>query len=335
MRQGSPLPQYHVRTAMRRALLIGIGVSTVLLAIVIARLDWREFSSAFRQVSAEWLLGSMVAFLGSVSLRALRWQIVADVPFRRFAGVWYSDVVGYVGNAVYPGRAGELLRIAALHQILEVQPGRAVASAFADRLGDVIVLAVAAIGVATLTMDIPDSVIAMAVVLALAPLAVFVVFLAYGELFVPLVARATAWLPHRLMERSRRWYTQSLEHARALRRARILIAALALSGAALAFDYAIMWFAIRAMGWTLPFAAAVAASVLVALGSLLPAAPGYVGIYQVACVLALRPFGIAESPALAYSVVVQVTVLTTLAALALIVFARYGWTFRPLTLRRP
>jgi uncharacterized membrane protein YbhN (UPF0104 family) len=171
------------------------------------------------------------------------------------------------------------------------------------------------------------------VVLALAPLAAFVVFLAYGEWFAPLVAHMTAWLPHRLMERGRRWYMQSLEHARALRRLRVLIAALALSGAAVAFDYAIMWFAIRAMGWSLPFAAAVAASVLVALGSLLPAAPGYVGIYQVACVFALRPFGIGESPALAYSVVVQVTVLTTLAALAFVVFARYGWTFRPL--RRP
>jgi uncharacterized protein (TIRG00374 family) len=320
---------------MRRALLVGIGVTAVLLAIVVARLDWREFSSAFRQVAGEWLLGSAVAFLGSVSIRALRWQIVAGLPLRSFAGVWYSDVIGYVGNAVYPGRAGELLRIAALHHIAEVQPGRAVASAFADRLGDVIALAVAAIAVATLTMDVPERVVAMAIALALTPLAAFVAFLAYGEFFSPVVAFATAWLPDRLMQRCRHWYSQSLEHARALRRARVLIAALALSGAALAFDYAIMWFAIRAMGWNLPFAAAVAASVLVALGSLLPAAPGYVGIYQVACVLALRPFGIDESPALAYSVVVQVTVLTTLAVLACIVFFRYGWTLRPLPLRRP
>jgi hypothetical protein len=313
---------------MRRALLLGIAVSTVLLVVFVARLDWAEFALAFRHVTAEWLLGAAVAFLGSVSVRALRWQIVAGLPLRRFAGVWYSDVIGYVGNAVYPGRAGEVLRIAALHHILKVPPGRAVASAFADRLGDVIVLAVAATAVATLTMDIPHSVIVMAVLVALCPLAAFAAFLAYGEFFTPLIARVTGWLPRKWMDRTLRWYTQSLEHARALRSVRVLVAALALSVAAVGCDYAIMWFAIQAMGWSLPFAAAVAASVLVAFGTLLPAAPGYVGIYQVACVFALRPFGVAESPALAYSVVVQVTVLLTLAVLALIAFARYGWAFR-------
>jgi glycosyltransferase 2 family protein len=318
---------------MRRALFLGIAVSAVLLAVFVARLDWREFALAFRHVAAEWLLGTAVAFFGSVSIRAVRWQIVAGLPWQSFAGVWYSDVVGYVGNAVYPGRAGEVLRIAALHHILHVQPGRAVASAFADRLGDVIVLAFAAIAVATLTINVPAGVIVTAVVFALCALAVFAVFLVYGELFVPVLARPPRWLPGRLMERVHRWYTQSLEHARALRRARILVAALALSIAAVGCDYAIMWFAIQAMGWSLPFAAAVAASVLVAFGTLLPAAPGYVGIYQVACVFALRPFGIAESPALAYSVVVQVTVLTTLAALALIAFAQYGWSFKSLRLR--
>jgi glycosyltransferase 2 family protein len=317
---------------MRRALFLGIAVSAVLLAVFVVRLDWREFALAFRQVAAEWLLGTAVAFLGSLSIRALRWQIVAGLPWQCFAGVWYSDVVGYVGNAVYPGRAGEVLRIAALHHILQVQPGRAVASAFADRLGDVIVLAVAAIAVATLTIDVPPAIIVTAVLFALCALAVFAVFLLYGEVFVPLLARPPRWLPRRLMERAYGWYAQSLEHARALRRARILGAALALSVAAVACDYAIMWFAIRAMGWSLPFAAAVTASVLVAFGSLLPAAPGYVGIYQVACVFALRPFGIAESPALAYSVVVQVTVLITLAALALVAFAQYGWKFRSLKL---
>jgi len=285
---------------------------------------------AFRQVSAEWLLGTALAFCGSVSIRALRWQIVAGLPWRHFAGVWYSDVVGYVGNAVYPGRLGEVLRIAALHHIVHVQPGRAVASAFADRLGDVVVLAIAALAIATLIMDIPRAIIVTAVLFALCAAAVFAIFLLYGEVFVPLLARRPRWLPRGLMERAYRWYTESLEHARALRRARILLAALALSAAAFASDYAIMWFAIRAMGWSLPFAAAVAASVLVAFGTLLPAAPGYVGIYQVACVFALRPFGIAESPALAYSVVVQVTVLTTLAVLALVAVAQHGWSFKSL-----
>jgi hypothetical protein len=70
--------------------------------------------------------------------------------------------------------------------------------------------------------------------------------------------------------------------------------------------------------------------VFLAIGSLLPAAPGYVGIYQVACVLALRWYGINESAALAYSVVMQGTTLAVILALGAVAVLRYGagWTRR-------
>lgn len=313
-------------TVMRRALLAGIAVSAVLLAIVVAKLDWVEFARSFRQISGEWLFAAALATALSVSLRALRWLVIAGLPARRFADVWYADVVGYVGNAIYPGRAGEILRIAALHRISEVRPGQAVMSAFADRLGDVIVLGVAAIVIASLVAGLPPALFGVALGVALLPLAAFLAFLALGGRLLPLVSSLARWLPGKYAERVPRWYGQCLEHVRELRRPRVLAAALALTAMAMVCDYAIMWFAFLAMGWSLPLAAAAAVSILVTLGTLLPAAPGYIGIYQVACVLALKPFGVAESPALAYSVIVQVTVLSVLALLGLVTFAHYGWS---------
>ena len=57
-----------------------------------------------------------------------------------FGAYWNATVVGYVGNALYPGRAGEVLRIAALHHAIRVPPGEALASAFMDRMADVVLL---------------------------------------------------------------------------------------------------------------------------------------------------------------------------------------------------
>lgn len=313
-------------TAMRRALLVGIAVSSVLLAVLVAKLDWVEFGNAFRQVSGQWLLAAAIAMTLSISVRALRWLVVAGLPVRRFSDVWYADVVGYVGNAIYPGRAGEILRIAALHHISEVRPGQAVMSAFADRVGDMIVLGVAALAIVSLVAGLPPALLAVALGVALVPLAAFVAFLVLGGRLLPLVTCLARWLPGRYAERIPRWYGQSLDHVQELRRPRILAATLALTAVAMICDYAIMWFAFLAMGWSLPFAAAVATSILVALGTLLPAAPGYIGIYQIACVLALNPFGVAESPALAYSVILQATVLAVLALLGLVTFAHYGWS---------
>jgi uncharacterized protein (TIRG00374 family) len=313
-------------SGMRRMLLGGIAVSSVLLAVLVARLDWVEFAKSLRQVSGQWLLAAAIAMGLSISVRAVRWLVIAGVPARRFADVWYADVVGYVGNAIYPGRAGELLRIAALHRISEVRPGEAVMSAFADRLADVIVLGVAALAIASLVAGLPPALFGVALGVALVPLAVFLAFLVLGGRLLPLVSSLARLLPGKYAERVPRWYVQSLDYVRELRRPGILAAALALTAVAMMCDYAIMWFAFLAMGWSLPLAAAVAASILVTLGTLLPAAPGYIGIYQVACVLALQPFGVAESAALAYSVIVQATVLSVLALLGLVTFAHYGWS---------
>ena len=47
-------------------------------------------------------------------------------------------------------------------------------------------------------------------------------------------------------------------------------------------------------------------------GMLLPAAPGYIGIYQIACIFALGLYGVGEAEAVAFSVVMQLVVLSVL-----------------------
>jgi uncharacterized membrane protein YbhN (UPF0104 family) len=95
-------------------------------------------------------------------------------------------------------------------------------------------------------------------------------------------------------------------------------------------DYLAIWFGIRAMGWSLPPAAAVVVGILIAMGTMIPAAPGYLGIYQVACVLGLKLYGVSEAAALAFSIVLQVTVLSVIAVQGLATLAHYGWRIRDL-----
>jgi hypothetical protein len=59
------------------------------------------------------------------------------------------------------------------------------------------------------------------------------------------------------------------------------------------------------------------------IGTSLPSAPGYAGVYQVACLLELALFGIGESQAVAYSIVLQLCVLATIIALAGLVAVRH------------
>jgi len=140
-----------------------------------------------------------------------------------------------------------------------------------------------------------------------------------------LVTRLASGLPKRLSERIPRWYSELHAASVELARPHRIAVALALTAAAFLMDYCVLWLFIQSFDWKLPFNAAIAIALLLAVGSMLPAAPGYVGVYQVACVLALGMYGVSESRAVAFSVVAQVATLLVIAALGTVAVTRFGF----------
>jgi hypothetical protein len=80
-----------------------------------------------------------------------------------------------------------------------------------------------------------------------------------------------------------------------------------------------------ALGWDLPIDAAFTVIVFVVAGSLLPSAPGYVGIYQVACVVALGLYHISTTEAVAYSLVMQLSEFLVIISQGLISISLRGF----------
>jgi uncharacterized protein (TIRG00374 family) len=314
-----------------RALIVGLAVSALIIGVLAYRVDWAEFADALRDLHWPWVVSSTLAFALGMTLRAVRWNRIAGAPWSQAGGYWSAAVVGYVANAIYPGRAGELLRAAALHHLLAVPPGTALASALVDRLADVVVLGAVTLallfGAASITFE-SSALQRAAFVLSFVPVLGYLLFTRLGGRLAPWVTRAASVLPPRWAERIPRWYEQAFESTRQFGNLRAVTAALLLTIAAYGFDYLAFWSVLAAFGWALPFHAAVLAAALVALGTLLPAGPGYLGVFQLASVLALAAHGIGESPALAYSIVVQATLLAAVALLGVIAGSIYGSVLR-------
>ena len=306
--------------------LLGLTITVVVLAFFIVRLDWIEFTTAFRGLQAPWIFAVCIGTVLSVSLRALRWSLVCAARGTRLGYFWRATVVGYVGNMVYPARAGEAIRVVALCQTARIGPGHALASAFADRLADVFMLG--ALSLLTLGSGMfgaqGDQFLVASAVLSTVPILLFVGFVRWGRRIRAVVQAIASILPHAFASRLMHWYEQAIDYTAAFQKGAVLIAALGLTLIAMSIDYIAIWAAIRAMGWSLPPAAAVVVGILIAMGSMIPAAPGYVGIYQVACVLGLSLYGIGEPSALAFSIVLQTVVLTTIGGVGLLVLAYYG-----------
>jgi len=307
---------------------IGLAMSAVLIGLFAVRLDWKEFRSAIAGVSWPWVVAACFAICASITLRAARWAAIG-AGNSVFPKYWSATVVGYLGNVLYPGRAGELLRVAALHKAAALPPGQILATAVLDRMSDVIALGFIAlyVMVASAAIIASNTAVTTVILLILAPAAGFVVVLALGGRFKPWLVRFSARLPAPWAERIPRWYLQGLQACSALFSLNRLVPVTVLTVTAYCVDWVFFMCLLRAFEWSLPLIAAMTVGVLLAIGSLVPAAPGYVGIYQVACVIALAPYGVRESAALAYSLVAQGATVLVITTLGLAIAARYGMRY--------
>ena len=91
--------------------------------------DWNVVYHAFDLVNWAWVAFALGLNLVSVLLRSLAWKLTIDQalepPEPRFTQVFSAFSVGMLGNAVLPGRIGELARVAVLRRHLPAAGARA------------------------------------------------------------------------------------------------------------------------------------------------------------------------------------------------------------------
>jgi glycosyltransferase 2 family protein len=296
----------------------GFLLSTVFLAAILWRLDWPVFVAEFRRLQYAWLVAAMLFIVMGMALRALRWNFAAGIPVAAFPAFWNSAVIGLALNQIYPLRAGEVIRIFMLRKMAAVPLGRAATGALIDRLADALLLGACAVAVVATHTGLPyaEKLAAGTLVLAVAALAATMLFGKGDHLWRRWSARWSGRVPEKLAGRIHRFYAGAVETAAQIASPLRLARIVALTVVVFACDFAVFLTVMKSFGWELPVIAAVTVLVFLAIGTSLPAAPGYAGIYQLACVLALALFGITETSAVAYSIALQICVLATLIPLA-------------------
>jgi len=308
-------------------MILGMLLSIILLIIVFARLDWETFFKTLATFSLPYLLLATVMIIINVLLRSLRWNLIAGVPLTQFKSFWQAASIGYLGNMIYPARAGEALRIVAIHHFVPLALERAVTSAVIDRMLDMIIAGLFVLWVLQLhSQRLHPNFGKGAILIFIIATISLIITVYYAKNWQDKIQQ---WQPSgkKWQQRLKISIIHGLESVKILRQARHLFALLFITTLVFVCDFYWMWQMTSALGWSLPFTAGMTVSLFIVVGISLPSAPAYVGIFQIACVFALQLYGIAESQAVAYSFILQLLIFTIFGLQGLLVLLIYGFNF--------
>jgi len=305
--------------------LAGIALSVGLLITVFAKLDWVAFWKTMQNVDFTIILFVWGLLAINIAVRSFRWLIITGRPLKEFSAFWEAGNVGYLGNTIYPARAGEALRIIAIHHFVKLPFGHALSSSFIDRLLDILILGL----LAMLVVTIHGGHLLNPTLMQWLPY-----FVAGGVLSIGIMVHFAQpiadWIGTRTWQgnwrqKFQRFLHQAIDGLTTLKRPGQLSLILLITFAVYGLDAFIRLQMMQAMGWDLPLDAAFTVIVFVIAGSLLPSAPGYVGIYQVACVMALGFYHISTTDAVAYSLIMQLSEFIVIISQGLISISLRGF----------
>lgn len=298
----------------RWRLVLGIAVSAAFLYLALRGLKLDEFIVTLKDAKYIWLVpGILVYFLG-VWVRTWRWHYmlrhIQNVPTRR---LFPTVCIGYMGNNIYPARAGEVLRSYVLKGDTGIRMSSSLATVVIERLFDgltmllFIVVAIPFVRSAMDTLRGYQNLILTVTLLFFGALVVFLVLAARPTMTRTLYSAAVhRLLPSALQERTLDALDRFMTGLDSLARGREVFLIFATSVLIWLFETAKYWFVMHAFTFKVSFFTLMLMNGIVNLATTIPAAPGYVGTFDLPGIAILTRAGVDRSVATAYTLVLHV-----------------------------
>ena len=309
----APQPTPPQRSTASRGRAIGYALTLVLAAVFIflavrhVRFDdaWR----ALRNSNYWWLLPAFGAFVVATLMRVLRWRSLF-APGRRppLGAIGAATLIGYLFNNIMPARAGEAARVVALTQRAGTPAAEIVGTVVVERAYDILSILVIFFCAAPWLPPVGwfgTAAVFAGVMAGLLGLAIWVLAV-HGDRPLRFVMRPLARLPRLSAERVERAGVELAAGLSGLRDRRVAVEALVWSLGIWLMSAFWAWLVLLAFQPTLGFDAGILVIVAIGLAMIIPAPPAAVGVFEAAGVLALKAYGISQTDALPFAIVLHV-----------------------------
>jgi len=292
----------------RLRLFAGIAISAVCVWLSMRDVRANEVWDALRHAKYQGFALVIATTLLGFLIRAIRWRSLLTTRVG-YGSLYSATMIGFMANNVLPFRLGEFVRAWALARREKMSKTTVLATVVVERVVDMLTL-LAIFGLALLVHPMAKSSKAWdltrqgatALVTLSVGLTLFVIVLErQPRLMRAIITRAASRLPARVGQRgvlALEHFVEGLGLFRDLPRlAWVMLLSFLMFGVVVVGLQASMW----SLGINLPWHAGLTMLVITAIGIMVPAAPGYIGTMNFACVAGLALFGVKSDKAVPFS----------------------------------
>ncbi len=311
----------------RLRFIVAIIVSLVFLGLALQGQKLTDVWDALSRAHYIWIVPGVLTYFLAVVARTWRWHYllrpIKSVPLRQLFPI---VTIGYMGNNIYPARAGEVLRAYALKKRSGVSVSASLATVVIERLFDgVVVLLFVLVALPSLTV-LPDwlrQIILVASVVFFCALVIFFI-LAAKPARVQTVYR---WLIEKIIPIEFQGRVHGLADRfmiglSALRRERDVLMIFFTTLVIWLIETVKYWLIMQAFPFKVSFIALMLVNGIANLATTIPAAPGAIGTFDTPAIFALTAFGVNKSIATGYTLVLHAALWLPITLLGLFFMAR-------------
>lgn len=316
---------------------VGLAISVVFLWWVLKDLDFGAFWVEVRSANYWWLFPGVAVYFLAVWARAWRWHYLLR-PLKTIStrAMFPIVAIGYMGNNIYPARAGEILRAAVLKRKEGVPISASLATIIVERIFDgVVMLAFIFVNLNELARLTGGAGLGSG--LSIEQIAFWGSLVFFGALLVFLLAAMVPAASEKLLA----WFTAHLVPARfraavlevgsrflggleSLRSPLEILMVFLTSVVIWLLETGKYWFVMHAFNFEVSFFALMLMNGVVNLATTIPSAPGYLGTFDAPGIAVLEAYGVPTALASSYTFVLHIALWLPITALGAYYLAREG-----------
>ncbi|MBM4270632.1 MAG: flippase-like domain-containing protein [Deltaproteobacteria bacterium] len=323
---------------MKKKLVVGLFLGGLLVYLSVRGINFQDVVEGFKSVNYRYILPVLIILLCMQGLRSLRWGLILS-PIEKVDQFSLFSVtsVGFLAIVAIPARLGELVRPYLIANKSHIKMSAALGTIFVERVFDSLTVLIIFFFVLFIT-PLPSWLIqsgAIFLLITVMAFAVMIFMFIKRDPSLEVLNRLLRKLPEKYSTKINRLLHHFIDGFAMITNLKLLFNVGFLSILIWLINAVAIYFMFLSFGFTLPPEATLVLMIVLMIGIVIPAAPGFIGNWHFFCILALSFYGIPKTEALTFAVIYHFISIGLVIILGLVFLPFNKFSYSDLTLQVP